>query len=572
MRLSHYFFKTIKEVPNDADLKSHRLMVRGGYIKQVGAGIFSYFPIAVRCLKKIEAIIREEMDGIGGQEINLPVVMPANIWVETGRYQDTGDELLRFTDRVKRKMVLGMTHEEAVTDLARYCLNSYKQLPVMLYQIQTKFRDEMRVRGGLIRVREFVMKDAYSFHPDQQNLDQYYDRAHQAYLNIFKRCGLPVISVKSDVGMMGGSGAHEFMAITESGEDTLFLCDQCDYKANKEVARAHRKYEKAEMLNQEEIHTPGKKTIQELSEFLKIEQKQTMKAVVYWADEELVLCLIRGDLDINETKLKNYLKAHTMLIAEDSLLQQAGIVPGFASPVNTDNVRIIVDESVKESGNLVSGANKTDYHIKNVNFGRDFSSEEIIDMSSVNEGETCPQCNNGSLKICRGIEVGNIFKLGVKYSKSMNANFLDDNGKEKNLIMGCYGIGVGRAMAAVLELTAEENKICWPITIAPFEIELIGIYKESDRQVILACNNAYNKLKDAGFSIVYDDRKASAGFKFNDAALIGSPVQITIGAKSLEKGGAEVNIMDDEKIMIPVNNLVKEIKKIKNKLMQKYQI
>ena len=345
MLLSKYFFKTIKEIPSDAELKSHKLLIRGGYIKQISAGIFSYLPIALRALKKIEKIIREEMDLIDGYEVNLPVVMPATLWSETGRYQEIGNEMLRFEDRTGRKMLLGMTHEEAVTDIARYVINSYKQLPTMLYQIQTKFRDEPRVRGGLIRVREFVMKDAYSFHTNQQDLDKYYNKAYNAYQNIFTRCGLPVVSVFSDVGMMGGSGAHEFMAITESGEDTIIVCSNCEYKANRDIGIAKRDYKKNEMKKPEEVYTPNLSSIEEVAKFLKIDKKETLKSIIYSIDNKLVMCVIRGDLDINEIKLKNYLKAAELYFANEDELKNAKIVPGFASPIGIKNIRLIVDEA-----------------------------------------------------------------------------------------------------------------------------------------------------------------------------------------------------------------------------------
>ncbi len=560
MLLSKYFFKTIKEIPSEAELKSHKLLIKGGYIKQISAGIFSYMPIAVRVLQKIENILREEMNAIGGYEVNLPVVMPAALWSETGRYEAIGDEMLRFTDRIGRKMLLGMTHEEAVTDLARYVINSYKQLPVMLYQIQTKFRDEPRVRGGLIRVREFVMKDAYSFHKDFVDLDQYYENVHKAYEKIFARCGLPVISVASDVGMMGGTGAHEFMAITEAGEDTLIICEKCDYKANKEVAKAKREYKKEPALKPEEVYTPDKKTIEEVSTFLNIRPEQTMKAVIYDVDGSLVMVVIRGDLEINETKLKNYLKTKVLIFADDQTLLNNGIVPGFATPVGLKNVRIIVDESVAYSNNLTAGSNKKDYHTKNINFGIDFKSDEIVDISSVKEGEACPKCGS-PLKVTRGIEVGNIFKLGTKYSKAMNAKYLDEQGKEQDIIMGCYGIGVGRLMATVVEVLASEKRIIWPKTIAPFQVELIGIYKESDKEIIEKCNDLYNTLIKNNIEVLYDDRMVSAGIKLNDADLIGSPVRIVLGAKSFNQNKVEIMIEDKEPLLVDFAQLLEYIQK-----------
>lgn len=568
MLLSKYFFKTIKEIPSDAELKSHKLLIRGGYIKQVSAGIFSYLPIALRSLKKIEKIIREEMDLIDGYEVNLPVIMPATLWNETGRYREIGNEMLRFEDRIGRKMLLGMTHEEAVTDIARYVINSYKQLPTMLYQIQTKFRDEPRVRGGLIRVREFVMKDAYSFHTDQSDLNEYYNKAYKAYQNIFTKCGLPVISVSSDVGMMGGSGAHEFMAVTESGEDTIIICSSCDYRANRDIATAKRDYKKEIMKDPVEVYTPNLSSIEEVANFLKIDKKETLKSVIYSLNKNLIMCVIRGDIDINEIKLKNYLKVAELSFAEEHDLKKAGIVPGFASPVGLKNIRLIIDESVVNSSNLVSGSNKINYHTKNINFKRDFDSDEIIDISSVKEGEICTKCGK-KLKICRGIEVGNIFKLGTKYSKAMNATYLDKNGKTNYIIMGCYGIGVGRLMASVVEVLSQENRIIWPITIAPFEIELISLASDKDNEINKISDGIYSELKKLKFEILYDNRNVSAGFKFNDADLIGSPIRVIISNKSLKSGGAEVIIDKNELEIIPLNKLTNKLIKIKEKLINK---
>ncbi len=565
MLLSRYFFKTFKEVPGDAEAKSHQLLVKGGYIKQVSSGIFSYFPIAYRSLKKIEKIIREEMDRIDGFEVNLPVAMPAALWSETGRYESVGSEMVRFEDRSGRKMVLGMTHEEAVTDLARYVINSYKQLPVMLYQIQTKFRDEPRSRGGLIRVREFVMKDAYSFHTSQEDLNSYYEKVHEAYHRIYKRCGLPVISVASDVGMMGGTGAHEFMAVTESGEDTLIVCDSCGYQANREVAKAKREYEKRPLKKMEEVATPGKKTIEEVADFLDAKPEDTLKAVIYNVDGKAVLCLIRGDLEINEIKLKNYLGVKELIFAEDEMIQSSGMVPGFASPVGLEKVRVVVDESAANSTNLISGANKVDFHIKNVNYGRDYTSEEVVDISSVEDGESCPVCGK-PLRLTRGIEVGNIFKLGTKYSKAMKASFLDENGKSEDMIMGCYGIGVGRLLASVIEVQKEVNRIIWPISIAPFEVEVIGLALEKNEDVKKTAFDTYEKLKKEGLEVIFDERKFSPGFKFKDADLIGAPIRVTIGDRSLKNGGAEVQVGAAEKSIIPIDNLVSELMRIRDRL------
>lgn len=569
MKLSEYLFKTIKETPKDTEFKSHKLLIRGGYIKQVSAGIFTYFPIAWRTLKKIETIIREEMDEIGCQEINMPVVVPASLWDESGRYDTVGEELLRFGDRAGRKMLLSMTHEEVVTDLVRYAVTSYKQLPVKVYQIQTKFRDEPRVRGGLIRVREFVMKDAYSFHDSYENLEQYYQKMFDAYHRIFKRVGIPALSVSSDVGMMGGTGADEFMAITPAGEDTLVLCSVCDYRANKEVAKTKRNYQTEALKPMELVATPDQRTIDEVATFLKEPTSKTLKTLVYNTGNELILCVIRGDLDINETKLRNYLKVKTIFLANEEELISAGIVKGFASPIQ-QKIRIIADESAVKSSNLIAGANKIGFHIRNSNFGRDWQTEEIADLSSVNEGEACPRCT-GTLTVRRGIEIGNIFKLGEKYTSAMKCTCLGSDGKEKPLVMGCYGIGVGRLMASVLEVRANEEKILWPISIAPFEIELIGLYKENNTALKEKCETLYQEMQNKGLEVLYDDRAASPGFKFKDADLIGSPIKIAVGEKSIQNGGAEFIVNEREKRIIPLEKIIETVIETKRTLYQQLE-
>lgn len=565
MLLSKYFFKTIKEVPAEAELKSHRLMIRGGYIKRVSAGIYSYMPICWRILKKVEQILREEMDAVDGFEVNLPIAMPATLWSETGRYEAIGSEMLRFEDRGGRKMLLGMTHEEAVTDLVRHVINSYKQLPCMLYQIQTKFRDEPRVRGGLIRVREFLMKDAYSFHSSQQDLDEYYKKVHAAYLKVFKRCGLPVVSVSSDVGMMGGTGAHEFMAVTETGEDTLILCSSCSYSANREVAKSNRHYKTEAAKARDEVHTPNKKSIEEVAEFLGVKPEHTMKSIVFNVDGKIVMCVIRGDLEINETKLKNYLKTQQLGFASDHDLSAANIIPGYASPLGVNGIRVIVDESVASSSNLVAGANRTDYHVINCNFGRDFTSSEVVDFASVKEGESCIDCDS-NLRVVRGIEAGNIFRLGTKYSKAMGARYLDEKSVEKDLIMGCYGIGVGRVLASVIETSASDNRIVWPISIAPFEVELVGIFGDSDDAFKQKCDAVYRDLLAASFEVLYDDRNVSPGIKFKDADLIGCPIRVAIGAKSMAKGGFELVIKDRPAVIVKPEELIDAVKAARKEL------
>ena len=456
MRMSKMLGRRIKEDPKDAKTVSHKFLVRGGYIRGVSAGIYSMLPLGMRIIEKIEAIIREEMNRIDGQEVKMPVVLPAELWEESGRYQTVGQELLRFTDRNDKPMILGMTHEEAVVHLVRSEITSYKQLPVMAYQLQTKYRDEARPRAGLIRVREFTMKDAYSFHTSQEDLEKYYERAHEAYVRIYRRVGMKhVVSIKSNSGMMGGNVSHEFMSIADCGEDTIFLSpDMKSYKANREIAVSALKFEKSEPEKPlEKVHTPGQKTIEEVAEFLGVKAENTGKAVFYAGpDGKLIFVLIRGDFEVNETKLQNHLGVPELKFANDDQIRAAGAVPGFASPVGIDPAKavIVVDPSAVGTSNLVVGANETDYHYINFNYGRDLKDADVADIASVREGDPCPVTGE-PLVMKRGIEVGNIFQLGTKYSKPMNCNYLDKDGKSHPMIMGCYGIGVGRTMASVVE-------------------------------------------------------------------------------------------------------------------------
>jgi len=452
MRMSQLFGRTLREIPADAEIPSHQLLLRAGMIRPLAAGMYSCLPLAKRSLHKIERIVREEMDAVGGQEIDMPLVHPAELWQETGRWYDlVGKELVGFTNRDNREFVLAMTHEESMTDLARKEINSYRQLPLMIYQIKLKFRDEPRPRAGLIRVREFTMKDAYTFHTDQADLDAYYEKIYQAYLNIFHRCGIEVVVVESDTGMMGGTGAHEFMLVTESGEDSLILCGHCDYAANDDVALKQKTIvDHGEPKELEEVQTPNIITIADLADFLNIDKSQTLKAVFYSTGEEVILVAIRGDMDVNETKLQNVLKNPNLRIATDDELQQYDIVAGYASPIGLKNVNIVVGDTIPKSSNLVAGANKPDYHIKNVNYARDFNADIIADIALAKEGDTCIHCG-GKLMEAKGIEAGNIFKLGTKYSEAMGATYLDRNGKAKPLVMGCYGIGIGRLLACVIE-------------------------------------------------------------------------------------------------------------------------
>ena len=546
MRMSQMLGRRIKEDPKDAKTISHKFLVRGGYIRGVSAGIYSILPLGMRIIEKIEAIIREEMNRIDGQEVKMPVVLPAELWEESGRYQTVGQELLRFKDRNGKPMILGMTHEEAIVHLVRSEITSYKQLPIMAYQLQTKYRDEARPRAGLIRVREFTMKDAYSFHTSQEDLEKYYERAHEAYVRIYKRVGLQhVVSIKANSGMMGGNISHEFMSVADCGEDTIFLSpDMTSYKANREIAVSALKFEKTEPeLPLEKVHTPGQKTIEEVAGFLGVKPENTGKAVFYADDEgKLVFVMIRGDFEVNETKLQNHLKINELKFANDEQIRAAGAVPGFASPVGIDpaKVRIVIDNSVAGTANLVVGANETDYHYRNFNYGRDLSGADVADIATVREGDPCPVTGQ-PLLMKRGIEVGNIFQLGTKYSKPMNCNYLDKDGKSHPMIMGCYGIGVGRTMASVVEDSHDDYGPVWPMSIAPYQIQLCALNPDKDG-VCAAAEKLYAELTDAGVEVLFDDRGEKAGFMFSEADLIGIPFRVIISPKSLAQDNAEFKL------------------------------
>lgn len=535
MRLSQLIGQRLKETPKDAQTPSHIFLLRGGYVRPVSAGIYSLLPLGRRVARKIEAIIRQEMDGIGGQEVLMPVVLPAELWEESGRAASVGPELLRFRDRNDKPLLLGMTHEEAVVHLARTEASSYKQLPFMLYQIQTKYRDEARPRAGLIRVREFTMKDAYSFHEDQADLDAYYQRAHQAYVRIFRRLGMPdVVSIQSDAGMMGGAVSHEFMALADSGEDTIFMSPNGEYKANRDIARAAVAFEKPEPRPLEKVHTPGRESIEAVAAFLGRQPADTGKAVFYKdAGGTIVFAMIRGDFEVNETKLKNRLRTHELTFATDAEIRAVGAEPGFASPMQLDpqTVRIVVDRSVAASGNLVVGANEPDYHYLNFNYDRDLADADVADIATVREGDPCPVTGQ-PLRMQRGIEVGNIFQLGTKYTESMKCTFLDRNGKARPMIMGCYGIGVGRSMAAVIEQCHDEYGPIWPMSIAPYHVH-ICVLNPTKPGVSEAAESIYSGLIEQGIDVLIDDRGEKAGSAFNDADLIGIPIRLIVSPKNL---------------------------------------
>jgi prolyl-tRNA synthetase len=507
----------------------------------LGAGIYSYLPLGWRVIRKIESIMREEMNAADGQELSMPVVQPAEIWRATGRYDAPapGPALLRFKDRTGHDMVLAMTHEEAVTDLARQEINSYRQLPLMVYQIQTKYRDEPRPRGGLVRVREFIMKDGYSFHTDQESLDAYYPRIYQAYLNIFARCKVETIPVEADTGIMGGSASHEFMVVSEAGEDTLILCPGCKYAANAEKAGcAKDEGPQGPLAPMERVPTPGTTTIEAVAHLLGVGTNQTLKAVFYSTPAgEVIFAVIRGDLDVNPAKLSNAVDGAELHVSTEEELKVAGIVAGYASPVGLSGVRVIADDSIQSASNLVAGANEPGYHLKNVNYPRDFQVERITDIALARNGDLCLRCGK-PLAAARGIELGHVFKLGTKYSAAVGATYLDRDGVAKPMVMGCYGIGAGRLLACVIEQHHDDKGIIWPVSVAPFQVHIVSL-AGNDARVTEAAEALYARLTAAGYEVLYDDRAESAGVKFNDADLIGIPVRLTVSRRTAESQSVE---------------------------------
>lgn len=544
MRMSQLFSQTLREAPAEAEVTSHKLLLRAGFIRPLAAGIFSILPLAQRSLSKIAAIIREEMDAIGGQEIAMPVVHPADIWQETGRWYQIGAEMGRFQDRAGRDMVLAMTHEEIIGDLVRREIRSYRQLPALLYHIQTKWRDEPRPRAGLIRVREFVMKDSYSLDADWEGLDRQYEAHYAAYLRIYARCGLPVIAVRSDTGMMGGRQAHEFMYLTPIGEDTLLLCEHCGYAANREVARFRKPLlPTAEPLPMQKVETPDATTIEALARFLNIPASQTAKAVFMMATlpdgqgerGQFVLAIVRGDMEANESKLSSAVGAKALRPATEDEIRATGAVAGYGSAIGVQGALVVVDEAVAASPNLAAGANEAGYHLLNVNHGRDYQADIVADIAAAREGDGCPECGS-PLRAARGVEVGNIFKLGTRYSDALGCVFQDRDGQTRPVVMGSYGIGVGRLLACVAEAHNDAYGLCWPISVAPYAVHLVGLMEGAANEA----EQLYADLRRAQIEVLFDDRDERPGVKFNDADLIGCPLRLTISRKSLEKGGVEL--------------------------------
>jgi len=538
MRWTKTFIPTLKESPAEAEITSHRLMLRAGLIRKLTSGVYTYLPLGIRAIKKVEGIVREEMDRAGGIELLLPILHPADLWRESGRWDHYGVELMRVKDRHRRDFALGPTHEEVITDLLRGKVRSYRDLPILLYQIQTKFRDEIRPRFGVIRAREFLMKDAYSFHPDEESLNRTYQRMFEAYSRTFTRCGLSFRPVEADSGVIGGDVTHEFMVLTQNGESEVLTCPGCGYAATQGRAEAKPPRFAAEVpLAKEPVHTPGLKTVEEVSGFLGVEPKRLVKAILYRTKGGIVATLIRGDREINENKLRRALGVDSLQMASpDEILKLTGAPFGYSGPVGLGKVKLLADYSLQGGGNFVVGANREDYHLINVNYGRDFRVDGFCDLLSVQDGDSCARCGQ-SLSSGRGIEVGQIFKLGTKYSKSMSAHFLGKEGKERPFVMGCYGIGITRTIAAVIEQHHDKDGIIWPPSVAPYQVLILplNITHPPSRE---AAERLYAQLGDV--EVLLDDREERAGVKFKDADLIGIPLRVTIGERSLKEGKAEI--------------------------------
>jgi len=561
MYFSRLLGKTLREVPAEADSVSHQLLLRAGYIQQLATGVYSYLPLGWRTVTKIIKIVREEMDWAGGQELQLPALQPVELWQTSGRFDAFGKILFTLKDRREHDFVLGPTHEEVITDTVRRCVQSYRDLPVLPYQIQVKFRDEPRPRSGLLRVREFIMKDLYSFDTDEAGLDASYDRMVKAYQNIYRRCGIDAMMVEADSGAIGGKTSHEFMVIAETGEDEIIYCDKCGSAANVEKARAVKTGAKTDPpAPVEEVATPGMKSIEEVAAFLKVPASQTLKAVFYMADGEFVFVVIRGDLPVNEVKLKNLLKAADLRLATEGEVAASGIVAGFASPVGLKGVKVVADDSITLGTNFISGGNRPDTHFKNVNYPRDFKADLVADIASARAGDACIRCG-GPLKSLRGIEAGHVFKLGTFLSEKLGARFLDRDGVSRPMVMGCYGIGIGRLLAAVVEQRHDEKGIIWPDSIAPYHVHLCGLYLDRP-EVSQAAERLYRALTERGIEVLYDDRDAAPGAKFNDADLIGLPLRLTISPRTLEKQSVEMKRRSEKQAqMVPLDRVVEEVAK-----------
>lgn len=564
MRWSQAFIPTLKEDPQDAEAVSHKLMVRAGLIRRLTAGAYTYLPMGYRALRKAEQIVREEMDSAGATELLMPALHPPELWKKTGRYEDMGEVMIKYTDRHGKEIALGPTHEEIVTDLVSKEVRSYKDIPLILYQIQTKFRDEVRARFGVVRSCEFIMKDAYSFDESAEKMEESYKKMYDAYCRIFDRCGLPYVAVEADPGLMGGTVSHEFMVPSEIGEDRIIICTKCGYAASTEVAKVLSKEKKVKkggkLKDMEEVSTPKVSTVEMVAKFLKVKNSDLIKTLIYLADDEPVAILVRGDHEVNETKIKNTLRVKKLeLASEEKVKEVTGGDMGFSGPVGL-KVKIYADEAVRSMENAVTGANKKDAHLKNVNPSRDFKVHEWIDARSITEEDPCPKCGE-KIEMKYAIEIGHTFKLGTKYSEALGAKFLDEKGKEKPVIMGCYGIGINRILAALIETNHDKDGIIWPVSLSPMEAVVIPV-KMDDEEVREKAEEVYTLLKEKGIETVIDDRDKSAGIKFKDADLVGFPYQVIIGKRSLSEGKVEIKRRASKKAeLVEEGNFLEKIKK-----------
>ena len=564
MRYSKYFIPTHKEAPSDAEVISHQLMIRAGMIRKLTSGVYTYLPLCLRSIRKVEDIIRKEMNRAGAIEILMPAVQPAELWQESGRWEHYGRELLRFKDRHDREACFGPTHEEVITDLVRKEIHSYKQMPINLYQIQTKFRDEIRPRFGIMRGREFIMKDAYSFDVDEEGANLSYEAMYEAYTRIFERCGLKFRAVEADTGTIGGSYSHEFMVLAETGEDQIVNCTECDYAANLERAEVKSSQTLPEQEVKElnpiiEVNTPGIKTVEDVTAFLSVSPSQLIKSLIFVVDAKEIAVLIRGDHELNEAKLKSLLGAQTVELASERVVEEITGAPiGFAGPVGL-NVRIVADHALKGMRDFVTGGNRKDLHLRNVNMKRDFEVDLFGDLRIITPQDSCPRCGK-KIEFGRGIEVGHIFKLGTKYSQALKAVFLNRQGKEAPIIMGCYGIGVGRTVAAAIEQNYDKDGIIFPIPIAPFEVTILPLQMH-DTGVVETAEKIYTELLDIKVDTLLDDRDERAGVKFNDADLLGIPIRVTVGVKGIKGGQVEIKLRSEtESFFVPINNAASSIK------------
>jgi len=573
MRLSRLFGKTLRQAPADAESISHQLLLRAGMIAQTAAGIYSYLPLGWRVLRKIEGIVREEMDRAGGQELMLPVLQPFELWQQSGRDVAFGKSLFTLTDRKEHVLALGPTHEEVIADLVHRYVQSYRELPLLLYQMQTKLRDEPRPRGGLLRVREFIMKDLYSFDADEAGLDVSYRRMRQAYTDLYARIGLPVLTVEADSGAIGGKESNEFMVLTEGGEDEIILCSRCGYAANAEKAEFAKTGTSPDPVQGplsgedqtgnppplEEVATPGAKTILEVASFIGVPTSQTLKAVFYYADGEFIFVAIRGDLEVNETKLRNALSCSDLRLATEDETDAAGLVAGFASPVGVKHVKIVADDSIKTGSSFIVGANKPEHHLKNANYPRDFQVSLITDIALAQPGHSCPVCR-AELSSARGIEVGHVFKLGTYISERFGASYLDRDGRSRPVCMGCYGIGLGRLMAAIVEQSHDDKGIIWPFSVTPYQVHLCGL--NLDKPLVSpAAEKVYQELQEQGIEVLFDDRDDSPGVKFNDADLLGAPLRLTLSPRTLQSHSIEVKRRTaKEAELLPLEGLAARVK------------